>query len=413
MKPLAISILYQIHQSQPVTRRMLGEQTGLSASRVNTLVSYLIDRRLIREEVRQDGTRGRPAVSLSINPNAGRVLGLDIGGQYSRAVLSDLAGGVIASLIYPTQAVPDREVILSNIIRVVEAICQEGGVSPKEIAALGVGVRGIVDSRTGIVLDWPNTPSWAAAWAGLDLSTVLRTRLGVDLIVVDDSVRAMGLAAQRFGSARGSKNFLYVFLGTGIGSGVFVDGKPYRGGSGLAGELGHVTIADDGPWCSCGSRGCLETLASTRAVLRRVQERLAEPQLISSLRASYERKELTLDALIEAARAGDKLAFQILDETGTYIGKVLAIALNLLGPELVVLGGPLAQDGGIILEAVQRQVRLHALQHISSQTRIIYDDQGELVGAHGAALLALDALFTSPEHLGKLANMTVPSHRKR
>ncbi len=347
---------------------------------------------------------------LSVNPNAGRVVGLDIGGQHSRAVLSDLAGGVIASLIHPTQAVPDREVILSNIVRLIKAICQEGGVSPKEIAAFGVGVRGIVDPRTGIVLGWPNTPSWAAAWAGVDLPAELRARLGVDLIVVDDSVRAMGLVAQRFGSARDSRNFLYVFLGSGIGSGVFVDGKPYRGGSGLAGELGHVTIADDGPWCSCGSRGCLETLASTWAVLRRVQERLAEPQLMSTLRAPYERGELTLAALIEAARAGDKLAFQILDETGTYVGKVLAIALNLLGPELVVLGGPLSQDGGIILEAVQRQVRLHALQHISSQTRIVCDDQGEMAGARGAALLALDALFASFEHLIRLANAAISSH---
>jgi predicted NBD/HSP70 family sugar kinase len=230
----------------------------------------------------------------------------------------------------------------------------------------------------------------------------LGSRLGGGLIVVDDSVRAMGIAAQRCGPAQGSANFLYVFLGSGIGSGVFVDGRPYRGCSGVAGELGHVTIDDDGPWCSCGSRGCLEALASTSAVLRRVQERLAESRLMSTLRGPYEKGGLTLAALIEAARAGDKLAFQILDETGTYVGKVLAIALNLLGPELVVLGGPLAQDGGIILEAVQRQVRLRALQHISSQTRIICDDQGELAGARGAALLALDALFSSPERLMRL-----------
>ncbi len=412
MEPSVLSILYNIHQSQPVTRRMLSEQTGLGAGRINALVSHLLDRQLIREEVRQDGTRGRPALSLSINPDAGRVLGLDIGGQHSRAVLSDLAGGVITSLIHPTQAIPDREVILSNIVRLIEAICQEGDILPKEVVAFGIGVRGIVDSRTGIVLGWPNTPSWTAAWAGLDLPTELRARLGVDLIVVDDSVRAMGLVAQRFGPARNSRNFLYVFLGTGIGSGVFVDGKPYRGGSGLAGELGHVTIADDGPWCSCGSRGCLETLASTWAVLRRVQERLAESRLASMLRDPYEKGELTLAALIEAARAGDKLAFQILDETGAYVGKVLAIALNLLGPELVVLGGPLAQDGGIILEAVQRQVRLHALQHISSQTRIVCDDQGELAGAHGAALLALDTLFASSEHLSKLINAAIPSRRR-
>ncbi len=143
-------------------------------------------------------------------------------------------------------------------------------------------------------------------------------------------------------------------------------------------------------------------MASTSAVLRRTHERLSEPRLMSTLRGPYERNELSLSGVIEAAHAGDKLAFQIVDETGTYIGKVLAIVINLLGPELVVLGGPLAQADGIILHAAQRQVRLHALQHISKETLIVCDDQGELAGAHGAALLALDKFFASEEQLNKL-----------
>jgi len=143
-------------------------------------------------------------------------------------------------------------------------------------------------------------------------------------------------------------------------------------------------------------------VASTAGVLKRVDARLSEARLASPLREAHERGELTLATLIEAARTGDKLAFQILDETGAYVGRVIAIAVNLLGPELVVLGGPLAQDGGIILDAVQRQVRLRALEHLSRQTRIVTDDQGELAGAHGAALLALDALFNSSSRLAAL-----------
>jgi predicted NBD/HSP70 family sugar kinase len=223
----------------------------------------------------------------------------------------------------------------------------------------------------------------------------------------------MGFVAHRAGLAGGYSNFLYVHLGTGVGSGVFVGGVAYSGNQGMAGELGHVTIDPDGPWCSCGNRGCLEVMASTQAVVRRVRERLAESRMVSVLREPYEKDNLTLDALIEAAHTGDKLAYQILDETGTYVGRVLAIALNLLSPELIVLAGPLTQDGGIILDAVQRQVRLHALQHIWKQVRIVCEEPDELLGARGAALVAMDRLFNSRDDLVRFVESHSPGPQRK
>ena len=236
----------------------------------------------------------------------------------------------------------------------------------------------------------------------MNLAQELRDALDLDHIVVEDSVRTMAISAHRHGPAQGSANFLYVFLGTGVGSALLIDGQPYHGGTGLAGELGHVTVLEDGPWCSCGNRGCLEVMASTNAVLQRVRDRLSESYLLSMLREPFQRGQLSLDALIEAARTGDKVAYQILDEAGTSVGKVVAIAINLLGPELVVLGGPLVQGDGIVLEAVRRQVRLRALQHIANRTRIISDERDEFNGASGAALLATDGLFSSPARVDRL-----------
>ena len=405
MESYMIAVLQHIHRAQRVTRRALCEQTGLSLGRVNALVSQLLRRGLLREAGVQEGVPGRPAALLSLNSDAGRVVGLDIGGHQSRAVLSDLSGRILTTLVRPTEAVPDPTVILDNLARLVEAVCQRAGIQAATLSALGVGVRAIVNTQTGVVQGWPSAPAWSPGWTGLDVPASLGHRLGVSPVVLDDAVRAMAMTAHRFGPARSYRNFLYVFLGTAIGAGVFVDGRPYLGSQGIAGELGHISISEDGPWCSCGNRGCLEVMASTSAVMRRVRERLTESQLMSALREPYARDELTLAALIEAACAGDKLAFQILDETGSYVGKVIALALNLLGPELVVLGGPLAQDGGIILAAVQRQVRLFALQHISRHLTIVCDDQGELAGARGAALLAIERLLSSPEHLARLLSM--------
>jgi predicted NBD/HSP70 family sugar kinase len=402
MDASTIAVLRSIYRSQPTTRRALIERTGLRGNRISATVGQLVAQGLVREETGQAGTPGRPAHHLSLEPGAGRIVGLDIGGLHSWAVLCDLSGRVVCSITQPTEPVPDRAAILDGIMCLVRTVCREGGETPQRLMALGVGVRGIVDAQTGIVLGWPNTPAWANAWTGVNLPLELGHLLGNDLIVVEDSVRTMGINAHRWGQGHGSTNFLYVFLGTGVGSALLINGEPYHGGMGLAGELGHVTVEENGPRCSCGNRGCLEVLASTSAVLQRVRERLAESYLLSALREPFQRGEVTLEALIGAARAGDKIAFQVLDETGTYVGKVVAIALNLLAPELVVLGGPLVQSDDIVLAAVRRQVRLRALQHIANRTHIVSDDQGELAGARGAALLATDALFNSEQRLRQL-----------
>jgi len=402
MDSSTVSILSTIYRFQPLTRRALCDRVGLSANRVAAVVSRLIEQRLVIEETSPDGAPGRPAAALSLNPDIGRVVGLDIGDGHSRAVLSDAVGHVLAAVVQPTQAVPDRAIILEDIVGLVKTVCQQGQTQPEQLLALCVGVQGIVDTRAEIVLDWPNMPAWVDGWKGLDLPGELNRRLDVEPVWVDDTARAVAMAAQRFGAAQGKTDFLYLFLGNGIGSGIFVNGRLYTGSRGIAGEVGHITVDEQGPWCSCGNRGCLEVMASTSAVLRRAGERLAGTSLMSTLRQPYERNALTLAALIEAARARDKLAFQILDETGTYVGGVLATALNVLGLELVVLGGPLAQGDEIILDAVRRQVNLRALQHISKQVHIVCDDQGELAGAHGAALLALDGFFGSERYLLRL-----------
>jgi N-acetylglucosamine repressor len=412
MEPTAVSLLQAIHASQPITRRALAQLTGLSNSRINVLATSLTEARAIREEAVQQGGLGRPAALLSVNPDAGQIVGIDVGGCWSRAVLTDINGRVRSSVIHDTQTVTDRSVIIGNIVQLIQAVCESAGTLPADLAGLGVALCGLVDTRAGTVHDWPGVPAWADAWRGLDIRHELSVRLGISPICVDDRVRALAQMAHHFGLARDCSDFLYVDLSSGVSAAVFVGGQPYLGRKGMAGELGHVSVDEEGPWCHCGNRGCLEMMASTWAVLRRVQERLAESRLASALRDPFESGNLSLDSLIEAACGGDKLAFQVLDETGSYVGRVLAFAVNLLSPELVILGGPLVQDGGIILEAVQRQVRLHALQHIWKQTRIVCDAHDEFGGARGAALVATDTIFKSADHLQRLFSSTA-SHGDR
>ncbi len=401
MKSSVSTLIKNVYQSRAMTRKELSTQTHLSSNHVNALVSKLIAREQLIEDVSQDGGLGRPAALLSINPRIGHVVGMDIGVNETRAVLTDLNGKVIESKIIKTRIVPDREMILQEIVDLVNGVCEPHGLQSKDLAGVGISVLGIVNVEKGTVLAWTNEPAWEEAWVDFNLREALQERLQVTPMILENTVRAMGVNAHRFGPAQGINNFLYVFLGSNTGSSVFFNGQPYFGSLGIAGELGHVTVDDDGPWCSCGNRGCLEAFASTPAVLRRVSERLKE-QPVSVLRDSYEKKQLTLKKLIEAAAAKDKVAYQIMDETGSYVGKVLAFALNLLGPEMVVLGGPLAQGSDVFLQAVQHQVNLHALQQVSKYTQIVCDQYDQFSGTRGASLLALDRIFKDEKSILKL-----------
>jgi len=180
-------------------------------------------------------------------------------------------------------------------------------------------------------------------------------------------------------------------------------GGHQRGAWGLAGELGHVTIDEDGPWCSYGNRGCLSTLVTDSAILGRVKQWVTESGIPTPLWSPGESKEtITIGDLGRAARSGDKVALQVLDEMGGYVGKAVAIAVNLVGPELIVLGGCLLGGDEVLLAAVQRQVRFHAFQHSARRERIVCKEQSQLAGAQGAALMATDALFESRERLREL-----------
>ena len=399
-----IALLRHIYHWQPVTRRELSVRLGLSPARISALVGPLLTARLLSEEECPAARPGRPATALRLNPTAGIVAGLDVGGQETWGALVDFSGRVVHSRSQTSQTAMARDAILDTIAEMVRGLCRHAHVSPADLLGLGVGLQGIVDTHSGTVLGWPNTPAWAPAWTGVDVRAELAQRLGVSLIVVDDSVRAMATAARRLGMAGASDSFLYVHIGEGIGGALVTGGCAYRSATGIAAELGHVTAIEGGPSCSCGNRGCLEVVASAPALLRRAHERLQESWLVSSLREAQERGQLSLPVLLEAAGAGDKLAFQLLDEAGSLTGRVIATALNIVGVDLVILGGPLVRDGGIILDAVQRQVRLRALAPVSRQVRIAYDQQGDHAGAHEQAYRAFapQALFASPARLQAL-----------
>ncbi|MFB0545893.1 MAG: ROK family transcriptional regulator [Anaerolineae bacterium] len=386
------AILQALKDGQLKTRSQIAEETGLSLSTIGRIVEGMIERKLIQEISQDSSSVGRPPALLQVNPDLGFVVGLDIGAGTIRAVAIDLLGNIISSFDQKTGVYKGNEELLQEMIGLTGKIINRAGLGIERILGLGVAISGIVDSEAGVCLFCPNIPG--------PKDTPIKERLEKEFpfkIFVDDQARTHALAEKRYGVAKGVENFIHVSVGIGLGAGICMNDQVYRGENGLAGELGHITVKEDGPLCSCGNKGCLEALASGPAIVRRAREGLQEG-VYSSLTSVMEShpEKLTVEAIAQAAEAGDKLAFQIIDRTGQYLGIGIATALNLLGSQLVVIGGGVANCGDILLEAIERTVKLRALHVVSPRIKIKRTALDDRAAALGAAAAVVDHIFSSP-----------------
>lgn len=395
-----LTTLQLIRRSGRVTRSQLARQLGLGASMASKIVSDLFDRGLICEAGRSEADGGRPSRLLALNPQAGRAIGLDISGTHQKAVIVDLCGNVVASLTESEHIPAERQAILDAFDQLIRRVLDCCGMKPVEVMGVGVGLRAIVNPATGTISSWPETPELAAAWKDFAVRDALKSRWLFPHIMVDDIARTLGIAEAQYGHSRGREaDFTYVLVDTGIGLALMLNGAPYVGPLQMAGEVGHIPVRNVEIHCNCGNVGCLETVASAAAVLARIRERLGASNIRSVLREND--SELTVDRVIEAATLGDKLAYQVLLEAGEYLGFGLAIVVNLLGPELVVVGGSLAKSE-VYLDAARQSMRLQALSKASAAVRVEASQLDELAGARGAATQVLNALF-QPNELGLLS----------
>lgn len=258
---------------------------------------------------------------------------------------------------------------------------------------VGVSLWASVDPASGTVSSWTETPTLSAILRDFPIRDALRERWEFPHIFVDDIVRNLGVAEVQYGHhSSQEEDFLFVLADSGIGLAIMLGGKPYVGPFQIAGEIGHIPIPGVTTPCSCGNIGCLETLASTTAVLEQVRQRLMTSNIRTTLR--YADAGLTIQEVIDAAENGDKTAYQVLTEAGQYLGTTLAATVNLLGTRLIILGGILAKST-VYLDAVKRNLRLQALGKIAMNVLIEPSRLDDYAGARGAAARILDALFTS------------------
>lgn len=298
-------------------------------------------------------------------------IAVDIGGTQLRAAIYPVEG--LKSL--EVKRIPTRSKQESPLERLIGLL---NGIWPDEhtVQAIGVAVPGPTDPYQGLVIEAANIPGWNK----LPLEKILKDRFQVPVILGNDANMA-ALGEWRYGAAQGHHNILYLTVSTGIGSGIIVNDKLLLGARGLAGELGHVTILMNGPICSCGQPGHLEALASGTALMNWVKDQLAR-----GASSSINKDEPLIGKMItEAAKAGDELAIQAFERSGTYMGIALASHLHIFNPTAVVIGGGVSESGDFLLNPLKRALESHVMapQYLENLkiSRAVFGDDAGLVGA--------------------------------
>jgi glucokinase len=320
------------------------------------------------------------------------VIGVDLGGTNIRAALIDHAGHIHQDARRPALSEQAPEATLANIRDAVGEVMEEQGVGAKEVVGIGIGLPGIMEDEPGVVFWSPNFPRWENVPVARDVGGP--THLPVTLL---NDAKCAALGELGYGAGRGARHMVMITVGTGVGGAFVVDGRLLMGPNGSVGEVGHHTIDPNGPLCGCGNHGCWERFCGRDAIVDRTV-RLLQTGRASALLETIERPHDVTPAMVaQSAAAGDALALQVIEQTGFYIGVGVANLINMLNPEVFVIGGGIAQAGEVLLGPVRRTVAARAVALQAKTARIVTAELGDNAGVMGAARRALEQAGALPE----------------
>lgn len=389
VQAILLSLLYD----GLISRVGLAEKLSLSNTTITNITSELLDQGIIKENevANPEKSRriGRPRRMLQLVPSARYAIGVHIGVGIFRISITNLVAEILHSTINTYNIETPPEDVISTISRVIEEMISTHLLERDRIIGVGVGASGLVNFEKGI-----NVLAPRLGWENVPIKHLLEVQLNLP-VCVDNNVRSMALAEAFFGIGRGISILAFVYGRIGVGSGIVVNGKVFRGSGAGAGEIGHTTIIPQGgDLCTCGNYGCLETLLSEPVWVEHAQSLAnANPD---SLIASYFRKihhRSPIEHIFSAARDGDLLIKQFIDERVSYLGIALANLVNILNPELIILGGIFAQASDLILPLAEEKMREKAFAGLGEKVQIKTTSFNWRAGVIGASALALTSFF--------------------
>ncbi|RKU31412.1 transcriptional regulator [Candidatus Poribacteria bacterium] len=313
------------------------------------------------------------------------VVGIDIGGTKLATVVADKNGRILNKIRKPTQSDKGPEFAIQTLFEMIYQTIKDAELDKKDISGIGVSCGGPLDTQTGIVYSPPNLPGWDA----FPLKDRLESEFHINTVIENDA-NASALAEYRFGGGKGYNIVLYMTMSTGIGGGIVINGEIYHGANDSAGEVGHQILLPNGPQCGCGKRGCLEALCSGPAIARRAKQAVENnpDSLILSI-ANDDINSIKSEHVLEAARHGDKIALKLIDVTAYYMGWGIANLVNIINPDIVLLGTIAIAAGDLLIDPICKTVEDLAMTRPAEIVTIKPAELGEKLGDMAAISLVV------------------------
>lgn len=308
-------------------------------------------------------------------------VGIDVGGTKIAAGVVDRAGTVLTRYTTYAHSEKQPEFVIDAIEEAYQTVLKTGEIDPAEVEAVGVGFGGNTNGPAGIVLISSNLP----AWNHVPLRDIVAERIDMP-VILDNDTNLCTLGEHRYGAGRGAKNMCYVTFSTGYGIGIIINNELYVGHTGTAGELGHAVVEINGPLCSCGKRGCLMAYASGVGISRMAYEQI-EAGTTTLLRTMIppDGRRISGETIVQAANQGDETAREVLRTAGYYAGVGLSIIIEVLNPELIVLGGGLSRIGSLVMDPALEGLRANTQPELWDSTQVVPWQLGDDLGIIGAA----------------------------
>lgn len=366
-----------------LSRSDLADQMGLTRAAVSLIINDLLESKIVLEAESRSAPSGRPPVALEINPDRGLVAAIDMGATHIGIALADFAARILQEVEYSFDIKAGPEACLAQANQHLLQLLSSQGLTTADLSAVGVGVPGPVITDAGMVVAPPIMPGWDH----YPILAALEEMWGCPVTLNNDAeLGALGEWA--YGAGRGEKNIAYIKVGSGIGAGLILNKQIYGGTTGAAGEIGHLTIDENGPLCNCGNHGCLEAFAGGDAIAKQGQSLVKSGK--RTLLSSIPTEKITAQDVAEAARRGDLPAQEILRRSGTFIGIAIAGLINLFNPSIVIIGGGVAQVGDVITVPIRQAVRERAMRASEQSVRIITGMLGRRSLLIGATIQAIN-----------------------
>lgn len=382
-------VLNIIRDHGPISRGEIARRSQLAPSAVSNIVTELISLGLVRDSHLAKPEGGRPATMVQLNADSAYVIGVNVGLTSITTVVTNLVGTIVGRAIASTRFKAPAEVLLEQVAQSAREAASDAGIRFDQLVGLGIGIPGLVDTEAGVSVFSPNL-----GWRGVPVKAILESLLECP-VYVDNDVRAATLGEREYGAGDQARYLVAVFVGSAIGSGLVLDGRLYYGAGDGAGEIGHIQVVEDGPLCRCGNRGCLESVASGRAIAAKAQRLLMDNAPFTYLKSMADPRQVTAKDVSKAAQLGDQLAAVLMSEAARHIGRAVSFLVNTYNPEKVVISGGVSKAGDQILGPIREVVQQQAMPIARDAVRIVPGKLGSQAGPLGAAGLVMKRIFPS------------------